>query len=345
MVTRRWFVRLGINAVPLVPSVLSSCYYNKWKEAVPASTLRLLYPIGGENFEGQSSILLQWEAQHISSISIAVSYDAGATWQTVIPVVPAAQLKQSISLTQYSEHCLIKLVGVDPLGVEFILKQPFKFKALPKPEPEPEPKPEPEPEPNPEPEAPSLSLNSVLAGQTILGGDTINLEWTSASITTISIEYSMNGGTTWNPVASTVQASDAIFKWTVPQVFSFTSKIRLKDSDNTLEVISGVFTIQKTFEMNIADHAGLQTVGGNATISNPITGDAIVFKTANSFLILSTVCTHSGCGTNYNGTNFNCPCHGSSFDGAGNVLSGPANTPLTKLGFKLVSAENKLLIY
>ena len=39
---------------------------------------------------------------------------------------------------------------------------------------------------------------------------------------------------------------------------------------------------------------------------------------------LSLVCTHLGCIIRDTGEGFTCPCHGSKFDGIGNVIGGPA---------------------
>ncbi|MBN9632823.1 MULTISPECIES: ubiquinol-cytochrome c reductase iron-sulfur subunit [Leifsonia] len=58
-------------------------------------------------------------------------------------------------------------------------------------------------------------------------------------------------------------------------------------------------------------------------VSQPKAGDVVAF---------SAVCTHQGCTVAPQGSEFDCPCHGSRFDGTtGDVLQGPASKPLTKL--------------
>jgi Rieske Fe-S protein len=48
---------------------------------------------------------------------------------------------------------------------------------------------------------------------------------------------------------------------------------------------------------------------------------------------LSARCTHLGCAVHWNGAerSWDCPCHASRFDIEGNVLHGPAPTPLAKV--------------
>jgi cytochrome b6-f complex iron-sulfur subunit len=53
-----------------------------------------------------------------------------------------------------------------------------------------------------------------------------------------------------------------------------------------------------------------------------------LFRKGNSFRVASAVCTHLGCTVNLAGDGFHCPCHGSVFDRAGAVVSGPAPSGL-----------------
>lgn len=67
-----------------------------------------------------------------------------------------------------------------------------------------------------------------------------------------------------------------------------------------------------------------------------------VVRQGGSFHVISAVCTHLGCTVKKVGEGFNCPCHGSKFDPAGRVLTGPAPRPLE--WFEVRQATDGLLV-
>lgn len=98
--------------------------------------------------------------------------------------------------------------------------------------------------------------------------------------------------------------------------------------------------------------AGLTVAGCSATPAAPAAtgplpagdvpvGGATIFAdravvvtqaTAGEFAAFSTACPHQGCNVNaVQGTEIICPCHGSRFDLAGAVLTGPAEAGLTSV--------------
>ena len=48
-----------------------------------------------------------------------------------------------------------------------------------------------------------------------------------------------------------------------------------------------------------------------------------------AYRAVSPICTHRGCTVEVQGARLVCPCHGSTYDRAGNVLRGPAERTLT----------------
>jgi len=68
-------------------------------------------------------------------------------------------------------------------------------------------------------------------------------------------------------------------------------------------------------------------VGGMLAMSN-----VVVARDANGVYAMSAVCTHAGCLLSENSpeisAGLSCPCHGSTFDGDGNVTRGPARAAL-----------------
>ena len=77
----------------------------------------------------------------------------------------------------------------------------------------------------------------------------------------------------------------------------------------------------------------LQKNGERAAVYRNETGELQAF---------SAVCTHLGCIVHWNNAekSWDCPCHGSRFDTAGEVLEGPAIKALSPVGKKIV--DNKL---
>jgi cytochrome b6-f complex iron-sulfur subunit len=70
---------------------------------------------------------------------------------------------------------------------------------------------------------------------------------------------------------------------------------------------------------------------------------AYILRDAQGLYAISAICTHLGCTVNKTGDHFECPCHGSKYNGAGYVLKGPATAPLDRVELSL-SDDGKVVI-
>jgi cytochrome b6-f complex iron-sulfur subunit len=90
-------------------------------------------------------------------------------------------------------------------------------------------------------------------------------------------------------------------------------------ADNTMNPSGTSMTVDLTTV------SALNTSGGSAIIQN-----VLIININNSFVALSSICTHQGCTVGYNSVanDIECPCHGSVYSVSGSVVVGPAISPL-----------------
>ena len=73
----------------------------------------------------------------------------------------------------------------------------------------------------------------------------------------------------------------------------------------------------------------LAAVGALALVQTSNADFLVAHSPQNTFSALSATCTHQVCTiTGFSNSDFVCPCHGSTFDSNGRVVSGPAPAPL-----------------
>jgi cytochrome b6-f complex iron-sulfur subunit len=86
------------------------------------------------------------------------------------------------------------------------------------------------------------------------------------------------------------------------------------------------------FVITIDSTSPLVAVGSAALVQTTAGYLLVAHVAADSFNAMGATCTHQNCTiTGYGSQVFVCPCHGSTYDTSGHVLSGPAPRSLTLL--------------
>jgi len=81
-------------------------------------------------------------------------------------------------------------------------------------------------------------------------------------------------------------------------------------------------------------------VGSSTSFTTPNGSAAyLVRPSTDTFMAFLAACTHQGCPITPAGAGFRCPCHGSTFDGDGQVTAGPATRPLTNVPVRVVDGQ------
>lgn len=93
--------------------------------------------------------------------------------------------------------------------------------------------------------------------------------------------------------------------------------------------------------ISLADYPELRTAGGVLKILLPGEERTVFVRNLDgqTFLALSGICTHQGCTVDAGAHGFRCPCHGSSYDRQGRVVTGPAPDDLPRYRVELRQDE------
>lgn len=78
-----------------------------------------------------------------------------------------------------------------------------------------------------------LSLTSPTGGEIWHIGSNQDITWTSIDIDYVNIHYSINNGSTWNTIATSVHSSQGSYEWTVPDTPTDEAKVRVCDVDDS----------------------------------------------------------------------------------------------------------------
>lgn len=91
-----------------------------------------------------------------------------------------------------------------------------------------------------------ITVTSPNGGETWQVGSQQNITWTSAGVANVKIEFSTDGGATWEPpIVNSYPAGNQSYTWTIPNITSGKCKIRISDAENSnIKSESPLFTLR-----------------------------------------------------------------------------------------------------
>jgi endonuclease/exonuclease/phosphatase family metal-dependent hydrolase len=89
----------------------------------------------------------------------------------------------------------------------------------------------------------SITVTSPNGGESWAGGSVHNVTWTSSGVTSVKLEYTLDG-TTWTTIVASTPASAGSYAWTLPAVASTAAKVRVTDTASPAsDASNAAFTI------------------------------------------------------------------------------------------------------
>ncbi|MFC1561009.1 SUMF1/EgtB/PvdO family nonheme iron enzyme [Candidatus Latescibacterota bacterium] len=207
------------------------------------STLQLISPNGGENWEAGSVQNITWEKSNIDRVMLMFSSDNGANWNIIAENVDANAGSFSWTVPEIeSSQCLVKITDDFDTDVADVSDSVFTI----------------------EPKVGVITLISPNGGES-WGLDTVqNITWAQTMMDSVMIQFSVDNGANWEIIVENYDAKAGSYSWRVPLINSTESLIKISDNvdTNISDVSDGTFTIE-------------QTKGGTITLTAPNGGETV----------------------------------------------------------------------
>ncbi len=228
--TYTWYFKYKAPQIPGQQTLYATgcAVKNRWNHApnftvtvLAANQLSMAGISSGENLLAGSTKTITWTSQGVTNLSIQFSSNGGTTWSSIAASVPASSGSYLWNVPDISsQNCKLKIV--DNNNSSLYSESPVfsVYQAY-------------------------YNLLSMFTGEILIAGETKNIVWSCQGITAISIEFSENNGTEWEPVAASIPAQPSEYIWIVPERISDSCRIRvLKAGDLSVLAVSDIFEIK-----------------------------------------------------------------------------------------------------
>jgi hypothetical protein len=202
--------------------------------SIPASSVGIIYPNGGENLKAGSLRSIRWNSASVLALRLEYSTNNGTSWSLINDSIPAwrTYFGWTIPTNALSVNCKVRLRDRTDTTVQSISAQVFTISGqlqpasgkyiggpydgytsdnnLPR----------------------TVVMTSPNGGENWSGASTQNLTWNALNIPNIKLEYTTNNGSNWVTIINPYPASTGTYPWLVPgagPLGSTTCRVRITD--------------------------------------------------------------------------------------------------------------------
>lgn len=128
----------------------------------------------------------------------------------------------------------------------------------------------------------SITVSAPNGGESWCGGTSQNITWTSSGVTTVKIELSSDGGSTFSSLATGVTASAGTWAWNIPsgQQAGNQYKVKITDESNASvnDLSNANFTISQGVSITAQPQSASACTGSSAQFSVTASGSGLTYQ-------------------------------------------------------------------
>ncbi len=223
--------------------------------------LAVLSPAGGETWYTGFSKNISWSSVSVENVKLEYSTDNGSSWNVISASTPASAGTFAWTIpAASSSQCLVKVSDV--AGNALAAVNAVAFTIAP---------------------APDIVITAPDGGETWVVGSTQNITWVSkSSVSNVVLDYTTDGGSSWNNILSSISGYAGTYAWTVPNTISTNCKVRVSDVANsaTFSVSAKPFSIAEAKVVVLTEDFVKLTAGTMASPSGTDIGTTLDTYTA-----------------------------------------------------------------
>lgn len=220
--------RMNLEFTPIVAAQIrkgaergrSSCV------TTPSSPIvKLQYPLGRNSFRAGTLDSIRFISQNVTSVIAEYSTDNMNTWKRIASNIPAAERRVPWTIpSEATTAGFVRVMDANNSAIGDTSWVGFSIAAV------------------------TLQLQEPKGGETFGQSETITIAWSQSLVTTLFVEYSTDGGVTWNlirQVTSSQSASSGSTEWQPGTAQSPTVIVRVRTADNIVLSQTSPMTVAK----------------------------------------------------------------------------------------------------